>query len=177
MDASELSEPPIGAAWIAVGKLHALVDIDDLPRVAVRRWNVSPAGYAVAGRAGCLYMHRVVMGAQKGQQVDHVDGNKLDNRRANLRICTNSENRRNQKIRKDSSHNFKGVERRTKGFRTRFYARIMVDGRRLALGGYETELEAAHAYDRAAAKHFGSFARLNNGNSSPEELARVETQK
>jgi hypothetical protein len=101
-------------------------------------------------------MHRLIMGP--GPQVDHKDGNGLNNRRSdNLRFATDTQNRANQKVRKDSTTGFKGV----RPHRDKFQARIRVKGREITLGSFATPEEAALAYNAAAKECFGEFARPN----------------
>ncbi len=98
-----------------------------------------------------------LMNPTPGLRVDHIDGNKLNCRRANLRTCTHAENIRNRKKHKNGSSRFKGVH--NDGVRWR--ARIKLNGKAKSLGTYRTEIEAALAYDRAAREMFGEFARPN----------------
>lgn len=95
-------------------------------------------------------MHRDILGAKPGQIVDHVNGNGLDNRRANLRICTHAENMRNHR-------GSKGVDR----FRGRWRARIQFDHSSKFLGLFDTKKEAAEAYHAASLQLFRSFVRLS----------------
>lgn len=106
------------------------------------------------------HMHRIIMGLPKGAvgDVDHINGNGLDNRRENLRICTRQENSRNSAPRSGAASKYKGVVISRQGT---YRARIS-DGKTLrSLGTYKTEVEAAVAYNIAATTTFGSFARLN----------------
>lgn len=88
--------------------------------------------------------------------VDHINGNKLDNRKSNLRICTDAENARNSS---KKSGNFKGVQWRSD--KHKFRARIMDNGKEIFIGYFTNEIEAAKAYDTKAKELFGEFARLN----------------
>ena len=115
-------------------------------------------------------MHRLIMEAKIGEIVDHVNGDPLDNRRSNLRICTAAENARNHKkqdlINKSPcSSRFKGVTLSTNKtpYGNYYYwrAQITVDGVNKYIGQYETEEEAACMYDLAAQKYHGEYARLN----------------
>lgn len=151
--------------------MNTLIDEADLPIVAGVRWFATTcAGYVYAGRTDCLTsgsrnrkyrgrrLHREVTGARPGQRVDHRDGDTLNNTRSNLRIATQAENGRNQHRTRGASR-FKGVQidRRRGGWR----AVIVVSGKRIWLGQFPTEGAAARAYDRAAALHFGEFAKTN----------------
>jgi hypothetical protein len=131
-------------SWFAVRGKHTFY--------AVRTVNVSKTRkYRVA-------MHRQLEGAPENVMVDHINGDGLDNRRANLRLCMAMENARNSAARGGSSR-FKGV-----GFHRvtgKWAAYIRVDGRQMHLGLYRTEDAAARAYDEAARTHYGAFARLN----------------
>jgi hypothetical protein len=94
--------------------------------------------------------------------VDHINGNTLDNRLCNLRKATVLENCRNQKLRSDSEIGFKGVSK-CKKYKTETYrARIQINKKmRITLGIYKDPVEAAKAYDTAAKKYFGEFAKTN----------------
>ena len=107
-------------------------------------------------------IHRAVMGYPKGMDVDHINGNSLDNRKVNLRVCTRSENAMNKKTRADSRSGYKGVYMSPDGKRIQAYIRPpgMKKGR-ISLGCYKTLEEAARAYDAKAKQLFGEFARLN----------------
>lgn len=106
-----------------------------------------------------IRMHQVLLDIPDGMFGDHVDGDTLNNRRSNLRICTRAQNAWNQAAR--NGRRYKGVERTASG---RYQARIRVHGTRHNLGTYDTEEEAAAAYDAAAVFHYGEFARLNQPN-------------
>ncbi|MCA0358711.1 MAG: HNH endonuclease [Proteobacteria bacterium] len=103
-------------------------------------------------------VHRVIMAAPKGVEVDHINRNPLDNRRQNLRLCDRQQNTRNRTYTKASDLP-KGVFRRRKD--RSYRAMITIDGKQVALGSYDSPIQAALAYDHAAQKHFGEFARLN----------------
>jgi hypothetical protein len=104
-----------------------------------------------------IQMHREIMNAPDDMKVDHQDGDGLHNWRENLRVCTNAENSRNRRINKNNTTGYKGVTLE----RGRYRARIKVLYRLIDAGLYDTPIEAAHAYDQAARKHHGPFARLN----------------
>lgn len=146
----------------------ALIDEEDWPLVAGYKWHairVRRVVYAQASaEGGAVYMHRVITGAAKGQEVDHINDDGIDNRRANLRICSTRQNQYNSRSRRGSSSRFKGV-----GFnisKNRWVAEINIEGRRIYLGRHRTEEAAARAYDKAARKYQGEFARLNLPNEA-----------
>jgi hypothetical protein len=144
---------------------QALVDDDDWIRLSRFSWNIHPGGYASRvlyqdKRAHTILLHREVMNAPPGTQVDHIDGNKLDCRKSNLRFCNYNQNGANCK---KPSH---GVTSRFKGVywnknANKYQANIMVNKKTIYLGIYDCEIAAAQAYNKAASSHFGEFARLN----------------
>ena len=105
-------------------------------------------------------VHRLITACPKGMVVDHINGDKLDNRKENLRICTMSENARNSKKHADAtSSQYKGVSfAKTRGC---WVAQISAYGNRITLGSYTVEVEAAKAYNKAALFYFGEFAFIN----------------
>lgn len=103
-------------------------------------------------------MHRFITNAPKELEVDHINGNRLDNRKENLRICTKSQNLRNQHKTCGSSK-YKGVSWRVRA--NKWESRIYVDGKKLFLGLYSDEEDAAKAYDKAAIQHYKEFAKTN----------------
>lgn len=145
---------------------EVLVDDADLHLVAALRWSAYEIGrdcwYAMSEISGRrVYMHRFVTGAPKGLDVDHRNGNGLDNRRENLRVVPHRLNLANQRIQsRPKSSRFKGVSRTKAGA---WESYIKVDGRRRHLGNFRDEVEAAKAYDRAALEAWGEFARPNFG--------------
>jgi hypothetical protein len=105
-------------------------------------------------------MHSAILGTPTGIRVDHINHDGLDNRRANLRRATNTQNVYNQRCRKQNITGFKGVIV-NRGRGKAFIAGIRVNGKQIHLGLFEDAREAAIAYNRAAVKHFGEFAYLN----------------
>ncbi len=105
-----------------------------------------------------IIMHRVILAVSPGIQIDHADGDGLNNCRANLRICTASQNAHNSKAAWGISK-FKGVtfHKRTR----KWQAQIGSNGKRIYLGSFSQEESAALAYDFYAKKHYGDFAHLN----------------
>lgn len=142
----------------------AIVDDADYDKLTQYSWCVNAQGYAVRGyrQNGVIHqerMHRAVVGdACVGFEVDHINGNRLDNRRSNLRIATRAQNAANISTVPHSSK-YRGV-RKAKG-RKVWTARICVNRKEVHLGQYKKEIDAAKAYNKAAIKYFGDFARLN----------------
>lgn len=141
--------------------LVALVDEADLDRVVVAGpWHAYPGGYTAYGMRALgntsQYLHTFLTG---WEFVDHINGNGLDNRRANLRRTTKAGNNQNRRIGRNNTSGFKGVSwNRARG---RWGASISRDGRQRHLGLFDTRQEAAIAYDAAARELHGPFAALN----------------
>lgn len=143
------------------------VSPEDVALAESRRWRLDRQGYVVAGtrRGAKPRLHRVILQAPAGLQVDHVNGDRLDNRRENLRLATNRQNCSNRlPNRRPGTSRFKGVCWNRKA--GKWQASIRVNYRRFHLGVYSDERDAALAYDRAAREHFGEFARPNLGGAS-----------
>lgn len=155
-------------ATILTRKGHEiLVDRDVFEAVGHKCWYVSARGYVCHAykrprerTSREIKLHRLVTGAQAGQVVDHINGNKLDNRRANLRLCTQAENcRNNRKLRSRKTSRYKGVHWSQRY--GRYIAQIQIEGKKLSLGSYVTEDAARQAYDKAARHYHGDFASTN----------------
>lgn len=134
----------------------ALVDDEDFERLSQWKWHFTKLGYAV--RHHGVYMHREILGVPKGTYVDHVNGFRLDNRKANLRACTNSQNMRNRPKTVRNKSGYKGVFVAQQG---KWGACIQIDGRQKHLGFHDTREQAAEAYNKAALELHGEFAVLN----------------
>ncbi len=143
----------------------AFLDVEDLSLVTGICWSAgSPKNYArcgrlIQGKLKTIRMHRVITNAPDGMEVDHINGDSLDNRRANLRVCTREENQRNRGGM--GLCKFKGVSYEHGRRSSHWRARIMVDGKAIGLGMHQTMERAAHAYDAAATEFHGKFACLN----------------
>lgn len=144
----------------------AIVDDEDVEMVSRFSWQLNSQGYASAnvgvGRDYVTHerMHRMILRAPDDMDVDHINGNRLDNRKCNLRLATRRQNQWNKRKRKHCSSEFKGVcwHNQNKCWR----ARIKFYGKEIALGCFSSEIEAAKAYNEAAKKYFGDFALLND---------------
>ena len=147
---------------------EAVVDDEDYDRlVAIGNWCAANRGnktYAIHsgkrnGKWTTIGMHRVVLEADKGIDIDHINGNALDNQKTNLRLCTNSENQMNRGADRGSRSQFKGIYWNKKA--GKWHGHIMANGHRTFLGHFDDEIDAAKAYDEAARELHGDFARLN----------------
>jgi len=139
-----------------------LLDEADFPLIVGYGWCCehprSHLPYAVArqkGRPVRIRMHRLLMGARPDQEVDHIDGNTLDNRRSNLRLASRAENGRNRRLNSNSASGVRGVNR---GHSGAWESRIKVDGHTIYLGTFSTIEEAAGARRGAEIFYFGEFA-------------------
>ena len=142
-----------------------LVDDQDFDLVSRFSWytmrsyeTLFYARAVLSGRSR-IFMHRLILDAPNGLVVDHVNRDGLDNRRTNIRICTMSENMRNQTRHRDGSSKFKGVS--WDQDRGKWRASLRVNGKTYNLGRYFSEEKAAMAYDKFALEQFGEFARVN----------------
>lgn len=145
-------------------ELHALIDEADYELVSQYRWRAHSAGsglyYAIQGARDTNSMHRLIMSPPDNMQVDHINGDGLDNRRSNLRIATSSQNHANRKrLLRVKSSVYRGVTwHKAAG---KWQAAIKANQAFHYLGVYESEEDAARAYDRAAMIYFGEFANTN----------------
>lgn len=148
----------------------------DASTVSQYAWNISGAGYAVGRKKGHWEepqraMHLILLNIPKGspQRIDHKNCNPIDNRRENLRPCTNAENSRNRRKVAGKKSKYLGVafHRSYSSKKEKVYAEpkiratIGFDNKQKHLGYFKTEEEAAIAYDTYARKIFGEFARVN----------------
>jgi len=161
---------------VKVGEHWAEVDNRDFALVSQYKWRSTKGGdpgkngtiYAIAhtsmvnGKRNTVSMHRLILNAPKGVQVDHDDGNGLNNKRRNIRLATNQQNQRNRKPGSNQSSKFKGVSLDKRHGTWKAY--IIVDGKNIWLGQHKTEEDAAKAYDVAARRLFGEFAKCNLSN-------------
>lgn len=138
-----------------------LVDIDDLSIVKNVHWYRTGRGHEyVEGGFPAQRLHRLIMGAPDNMVVDHINGITTDNRKSNLRICTISENVKNQCMGKRNKSGYKGVYFHSG--RNKWHTQIRANGKRIHIGYFDNKEEAAKAYNEAAIKYHGEFAKLNN---------------
>jgi len=158
--------PEKGTRWIPLGKGKvAIVDEEDYDHLMQWNWHVSAWGYAIRffrpkGKLRVIWMHREILRTHPSMQTDHVNQNRLDNRKANLRQCTATQNQGNRwKSKQAKTSRFKGVywARRQR----RFVANGREGGTNKRLGSFHSEMEAAKAYNSWASRYFGKFAELN----------------
>lgn len=140
---------------------YALIDDEDLSAISAHSWRKTHRGYIAAHiNNKMIYLHRFIMGdPPAGLVTDHIDGDKSNNQRANLRFVTMQQNAQNSARQRDSSSRFKGVHWVTK--RRLWKATITVDKVRITLGFFVSDVDAALAYNAAATQHHGEYARLN----------------
>ncbi|MDE2434711.1 MAG: HNH endonuclease [Sphingomonadales bacterium] len=148
---------------LSAGRGIVLVSDCDFEALSAFRWHLHSAGYAYraqkkSGKQTNFLMHRQIMQPEKSMLVDHINGNRLDNRRENLRLATHAQNACNNAAIVGTSAR-RGVSWHTS--RGKWRATIKVDGRARHVGYFATEDDAAAAYDKAATDLHGEFARLN----------------
>ena len=151
---------------LSQGKV-TLVDDEDYEMLTRHRWHVLPthAGnyYAAASvrknsKINTIYMHKLILNIPENVQVDHINRDGLDNRRINLRTAIGNQNNMNRgKQIQPATSKFKGVN----FDHGRWRARIGINKKRIQLGYFSSETEAARKYDEAAKRLFGSYAKLN----------------
>ena len=146
-------------------ELIALIDDEDYPIVSRFAWYIDSTGYAKT----CLRddkkkveirLHKLIMGTNVSckLQIDHINRNRLDNRKENLRYCTIAENRRNRS-KSNGISKYKGVSWDKE--RAKWYASIKYNYKNIYLGRHDNEITAAQAYDKKAKELFGEFAAPN----------------
>lgn len=143
----------------------AIVDDEDYKRLSKYKWyaNKDKCGgwhaqrqYRQNGKVFCVLMHREIMNAPSGKNVDHIDHNRLNNRKDNLRCCTQAQNLWNQKPNK--ARKYKGIYRTSNG---KWRVTIWANGIAYQLGCFAHEAAAAREYDKIAKLIHGEFAYLN----------------
>jgi hypothetical protein len=163
----EVEDGPIARIVLPSGHV-VLFDEIDRSLVEAHHWCADVAKHTVYARSGgqgrkTIRMHRLILAAPEGVLVDHINGNGLDNRRANLRLASRTQNGANARLSQRNTSGFKGVTWRTD--LNRWQAYIKIGKKREHLGYFITAEAAAAAYDRRAGQVWGEFATLNGSAS------------
>ena len=147
--------------------VEMFVDEVDYKMLLQKKWSISMNGYPTASwrvksfpnKKKTIHAHKLIMGYKDGLDVDHIDGNKLNNQRSNLRFCSRSQNLMNRGKNKNNGSGYKGVYWKQKS--NKWCAQIgRIGGRKTYLGLFETVEEASLAYRDAAKKLHGQYARF-----------------
>jgi len=140
-----------------------IIDDGDYKLISEYKWHANINDYKTyayaynPGTPTTIYMHRLIMDATNGQMIDHINGNGLDNRKENLRLCTNSQNQANRGANKNSQSGLKGLRFRY----GKWQARIKFNRKEIHLGAFSSKTEAAKAYEEKAVEFFGEYAKTN----------------
>lgn len=137
---------------------YALVD-KEFEHLGNDNWHLTHYGYAKRSKDKA-FLHRVIKGVSSGEVVDHINGNKLDNRSTNIRVCSQADNSKNQCVRKNNTSGYKGVYFDKQ--KNKFVARVKHNYRTYYAGVFTTAKDAGTAYDKLAKDLHGEFARLND---------------
>ncbi len=152
-----------------------LVKIDPVFLGYVRRfnWYITPQGY-IARKSGqqTVLLHRDLMRAGKGVQVDHKNGDRLDNRMENLRLCDYAQNNQNRGKHKDGVNPYKCVYFYPERKSSPYLSKLCYQRKQIVLGRFKTAEDAALAYDLAASLLYKEFAYLNLPQREPSRLVR-----
>lgn len=134
-----------------------IIDTDDYPMIKEYCWAIDKRGYAVSSFKGnVIYMHRTIMKPSPDLEVDHINCDKTDNRKSNLRICTHSQNARNRGKKSDNTSGFVGVTYEKR--RNKWVARIWNNGKRIHLGEFKDIEDAIKTRKEAEIKYYGEYA-------------------
>jgi len=143
---------------LANNKGITFIDDEDYEWLNQYKWQLTDTGYAkMALKGKTKRMHRFIMKEPDGLQIDHIDGNKLNNQKSNLRFATKSQNAMNSKNRINTTSKFKGVSK----WRNKWFVKIQLNKKQYYLGVFKDENEAAEAYNKVAKELFGEYAKLN----------------
>ena len=141
-----------------------IVDDEDFEWLNQWKWHFNK-GYALRNvwinkKCITILMHSLIAKTPAGMDTDHIDLNKLNNTKKNLRFCSHAENNKNKAKHKNNKSGYKGVYWRKSS--KRWLASILADGKKIFLGSYEKIEDAANAYNKAAEKYHGEFSCLNS---------------
>ena len=140
--------------------VYTIVDDEDYKELSKYHWYIFTGGYAYNEKLG--KMHRFLMNPDSGLVVDHINHNRLDNRKCNLRVCTQQQNQFNRRPKSDSRTGYKGVKICTlDSGKKKYKASICCDGIQHYYGWFDTPEEAAAEYNKWALYYFGEYAYLN----------------
>jgi hypothetical protein len=145
-------------------KWLVMVDDEDYDFLNQHYWQVDKfksvgCHTKVDGKRKNILIHRLIMKPPKGVEIDHIDGNRLNNQKSNLRFATSSQNKINRGARKDCKSGYKGVSWHKQ--RNCWTSRLMIDGKYQHLGLFKDKHKAAQVYNDNALKHYGEYAWLN----------------
>ena len=145
---------------------YTLVDDEDYEFLSQWKWCFSGKYAMRKENKKSIWMHRVINNTPDGMLTDHINMNKLDNRRSNLRMCNHRDNIHHKNRPRNNTSGYKGVSGRNNKWR----AQIMVNGHYKYLGTYTSIIKAATVYDGTAKRNFGEFAVLNFPNQEPSNI-------
>lgn len=146
----------------------ALVDAEDYEKLSDFKWSYDGRYARRTDKENKkVYMHRVILEAGKGEIVDHINRNKLDNRKSNLRKASYQQNSSNSKLHRHNTSGYRGVYR----WKNYWRAAVTYEGKQISCGYYETKEEAAQAYNEKARELFGEFAYVNKVEKDKERVS------
>lgn len=142
-----------------------LFDRFDFHKIKEHNWYINKDGYVCTHLKNGTYMHRYLIEPNINQEIDHIDGNRSNNKRDNLRICNSRQNKMNKSIQTNNKSGYKGVywDKQLNKWRTR----IKYKGKHIHVGLYSNLIEAAIAYNKKAVEYFGEYAKLNQIKENP----------
>lgn len=143
-------------------KNHTIIDVEDYDKIKNFKWSLNGMGYVTCDKKKkeSFRLHRIILGLfVNDKSLDHIDGNPLNNRKSNLRICTQQQNMHNMKKPKTNTSGYKGVS--WDKIQNKWIACIWLH-KSIHLGRFKNKIDGAIAYNTAAIQYFGEFARLNH---------------